>query len=224
MRRARRFVMAGRRVVEAASVYVRAMSIFRNLAVAAALAVLGSPVAAEKIALAELSRYLNAMTTAETSFVQTNADGSRSTGKLYIKRPGRARFEYAPPQKSLVMAGSGQVAIFDEKSNQAPEQYPLRRTPLSLILAARVDLGQAKMVVGHREDADTTRVVAQDPKNPEYGTIELVFTANPTTLRRWIITDDVGNETVVELGEMKTGIDLSSRLFDIRAETSRRTP
>ena len=83
--------------------------------------------------------------------MQTNADGSRSTGKLYIKRPGRARFEYDPPMKSLVMAGSGQVAIFDEKSNQPPEQYPLRRTPLNLILADNVNLGQAKMVIGHAE-------------------------------------------------------------------------
>ena len=114
------------------------------------------------------------------------------------------------------------MAIFDAKSNQPPEQYPLKRTPLNLILARNVDLGRAKMVVGHYEAQDTTRVVAQDPENPEYGTIELVFTRDPVTLAAWIITDDLGNQTVVELGRMVTGGNLPSSLFNITIETQKR--
>ena len=179
------------------------------------------PAAAEKLSLAELSRYLNSLTTAQAAFTQTSADGSQAKGMLYIKRPGRARFEYAPPERSLVMVGGGQVAIFDSKSNQPPEQYPLRRTPLNVILAPKVDLAQANMVVGHEEVGDTTRVMAQDPENPEYGMIELVFTANPTVLRQWILTDDLGSQTRVELADLQTGVDLSGFLFDITAERAR---
>lgn len=180
------------------------------------------PAAAEKIPLSSLSAYLNGLTTAQTDFTQINADGTISTGKLYIRRPGRARFEYAPPDKSLVIAGGGQVAIFDAKSNQPPEQYPLARTPLSLILSDRIDLGRARMVVGHVEKDNTTRVRAQDPDHPEYGQIELVFTANPVELRQWVITDDSGNQTTVILGEMQKGMALRPSLFDITAETSKR--
>lgn len=198
------------------------MNIRHALAALAALVCLGQPARAEMLSLAELSRYLNSLSTAEARFTQINSDGSRATGTLYIKRPGRARFEYDAPMKSLVMAGSGQVAIFDEKSNEPPEQYPLRRTPLNLILAETIDLGQARMVVGHGEANGTTRVLAQDPENPEYGTIELVFTPAPTALRSWIITDDAGNQTQVELSDMTTGQDLANRLFDIRAETEAR--
>ena len=201
--------------------YVGPMKPFRLLLAPLFVCVLSLPAAAEKLSLAGLSRYLNGLTTAQAAFTQTNADGSQAQGMLYIKRPGRARFEYAPPERSLVMAGGGQVAIFDSKSNQPPEQYPLRRTPLNLILAPQVDLAQARMVVGHDEVGDTTRVLAQDPKNPEYGTIELVFTANPTALRQWIITDDLGSETRVDLADLKTGVDLSGFLFDITAERAR---
>ena len=74
------------------------------------------------------------------------------------------------------------------------------------------------MVVGHGEDGNTTRVVAQDPENPEYGTIEMVFTANPTALRQWIITDDAGNQTTVMLDELTTGGNLPTFLFDITDE------
>ena len=180
------------------------------------------PAAAEKLPLATISKYLNGLTTVEADFTQVNSDGTISTGKIYIYRPGRVRFEYGPPDSSLVIAGGQQVAIFDAKSNQPPEQYPLKRTPLNLILAEKVDLGRAKMVIGHSEDGTSTRVRAQDPEFPEYGSIELVFTADPVELRQWVIIDDLGAQTTVILGEMKKGGKLGARLFDITAETAKR--
>lgn len=195
----------------------------RRFALLAPLALLlPLPAAAEKIPLGTISEYLNGLTTVESDFTQINADGSISTGKIYIKRPGRVRFEYAPPDRSLVIAGGQQVAIFDAKSNQPPEQYPLKRTPLNLILAENVDLSRAKMVVGHAEDGTSTRVRAQDPESPEYGSIELVFTADPVELRQWVITDDLGSQTTVILGEMKKGGSMGARLFDITAEIAAR--
>ena len=204
--------------------YISGMNLTRRTALLAplALAAFALPARAERISLAALSQYLNGLTTAETDFTQVNADGSVATGKLFIRRPGRVRFEYAPPDRSLVLASGGQVAIFDAKSNQAPEQYPLSRTPLSLILAQNVDLSRAKMVVGHREEENSTRVVAQDPDHPEYGRIELVFTANPVTLRQWIITDDIGQPTTVILGELQTGKSYPASLFSISGESTKR--
>jgi len=198
--------------------YIMAMTL-RSAFLAPLALCLAFPATAEIIPLDTLSAYLNGLSTVEAEFTQINADGSISTGKIYIKRPGRARFEYDPPDRSLVIAGGQQVAIFDPKSNQPPEQYPLRRTPLNLILAADIDLARAEMVVGHVADGTATRLRAQDPESPEYGSIELVFTADPVALRQWVITDDLGAQTTVILGEMVKGGNLGARLFDIRAET-----
>ncbi|WP_415183649.1 LolA family protein [Phaeovulum sp.] len=183
---------------------------------------LAVPASAEKISLGELSRYLNGLQTVEADFTQVNGDGTISTGKVFIKRPGRARFEYTPPDRTLVIAGGQQVAIFDAKSNQPPEQYPLARTPLNLMLAANVDLAKAKMVVGHTNDAKTTSVIAQDPEHPEYGTIKMVFTGKPTELRQWVITDDTGTQTTVILGDLRKNGALGNSLFDIVGEINRR--
>lgn len=190
-----------------------------RFALAPALALtLAAPVFAEAVPLNEISRYLNGMQTAEAEFTQVNADGTISTGKLFIKRPGRVRFEYAPPDKTLVMAGGGQVAIFDPKSNSGPEQYPLSKTPLSLILADKVDLERARMVTDHREDGPKTIVTAQDPEHPEYGNIQLVFTAAPTQLRQWVISDESGSQTTVILGDLREGGELGSAMFSIQNE------
>jgi outer membrane lipoprotein-sorting protein len=187
-----------------------------------ALIALSLPALAAPISLGNLSKYLNSLGSVQTDFTQVNADGSVVLGKLYIQRPGRVRFEYAPPDKSLVLASAGNVAIFDAKSNQPPEQYPLRRTPLSLILADQVNLAKAKMVVGHKQVENTTRVVAQDPEKPEYGTIELVFTDSPVTLRQWIITDDAGQQTTVILGDLTVGKSFAPGFFNIKEEIERR--
>jgi len=177
---------------------------------------------AQKLPLADISDYFNNMTTAQANFTQINDDGTQSTGRIFIRRPGRIRFEYDPPDASLVLAGGGQVAVFDAKSNQPPERFPLRRTPLNLILARNVDLAQAKMVIGHTENGPETSVIAQDPKNPEYGTIELVFTGNPVALRQWIVTDGSGQRTTVNLGPLSYGGKLRASMFNISRETKNR--
>lgn len=188
----------------------------------AAMGFVAAPAMAQKIGLGELSRYINSLGVVEAEFTQINSDGTLSTGTLRISRPGKVRFEYAPPDRSLVVSDGNQVAIFDAKSNTLPERYPMRRTPLNLILAPQVDLNRAKMVTRHTEDAGTTKVRAQDPENPQYGSIDLVFSANPTELRQWVITDDTGGQTTVILGEMRKGGRVNSGLFSIEDELRKR--
>ena len=191
------------------------MKALRTLTASIAFLATCLPAAADILPLDAISGYLNDLKTAEAAFTQVNDDGSISTGKLYIKRPGRVRFEYDPPVEAMVLASAGAVAIFDGRSNQPPETYPLKRTPLSVILARNVNLARANMVVGHEFDGTATVVTAQDPKNPEYGNIQLMFTAEPVELRQWIINDGSGGRTTVILGEMETGVALRDSIFNI---------
>ncbi len=176
------------------------------------------------ISVAAISDWLNRLETAKARITQINPDGTISTGKLYIRRPGRMRFEYDPPNAALVIAGGGNVAIFDFKSNEPPQQYPLKRTPLSVILARDVDLTRDKMITDHSFDGTATTIRAQDPKRPEIGYIDLVFTDNPIELRQWVITDQDGNKTTVILGDLETGIPLPDSLFSVELEIQKRTP
>lgn len=180
------------------------------------------PAAAQEIPLPVLSRYMTDLGTVETSFTQVNSDGTLSTGKLYIQRPGRMRFEYDPPNNALVIAGGGQLAIYDPVSNEPPEQYPLRQTPLNLILQRTVDFEVSDAVLAHGSDGLTTTVLAHDPERPELGTIELVFSNDPVELRQWVITDEGGSETTVILGALERRDRLSAFLFDIQRTTEER--
>jgi outer membrane lipoprotein-sorting protein len=189
------------------------MKIATQISAAAVALVWAQMALAEKLPLNAISSFLNDLKTAQGSFTQINDDGSISTGTIYIKRPGKMRFEYNAPDSALVVASANAVYIADSKSNQPPETYPLKRTPLSLILARDVNLGRANMVTGHSYDGTATIVTAQDPENPEFGNIQMKFTANPVQLRQWVINDDGGGQTTVILGELRTGGSLPNRLF-----------
>ncbi len=189
----------------------------RRLALAAAVALSALPAAAQQLSLQEISNYLNSLQTATGGFTQVNADGSLSEGTFYLKRPGRVRFEYAD-NSGLFVAGGGQVAVFDAASNEGPQRFPLSETPLSIILADNVDLTRAGMVTGHGSDGTSTTVRAQDPQHPEYGSIDLVFTADPIELRQWIVTDETGSQTTVILNDVATGAQIGDRPFNIQAE------
>jgi outer membrane lipoprotein-sorting protein len=183
------------------------------LSVALSVCAMSSAQAEGELSLSEISTYLNGLTSAQAPFSQVNDDGTSSSGMLYLKRPGRMRFEYSPPESAVVVAGGNTVMIRDPKSNQPPESYPLNRTPLSIILADRVDLDRANMVVGHRFDGSFTIVTAQDPENAEYGSIDLYFADSPITLEKWVIQDGAGGRTFVELGPLKTEVTLNDTLF-----------
>lgn len=187
----------------------------KRMFVATALVLSGAaPAAADQLPLSAISAYLNDLQTGRAAFTQINDDGSLATGTLFIRRPGRMRFEYDPPEEAVVVAGGGTVVIFDPKSNTESETYPLDRTPLSIILERSVDLDRRDMVVGHDFDGTATIVTAQDPENPQYGYIQLSFTADPVELRKWVITDGAGSQTTVILQDFSTGLSLSDTLFN----------
>lgn len=195
----------------------------RTFLAASAAALAATPAFAAKLSLNEISRYLNSIQQAETEFTQVNDDGTLSTGRFYIRRPGRMRFEYDPPEKLLVMAGAGFVGVFDGKSNIAnAERYPLSQTPLKIILEKNVNLARRNMVVGHGFDGTATTVTAQDPEHPEYGNIQLKFTHDPVELRQWIVTDGQGAKTTVILGQLRPVDRFPATLFSIDREEEAR--
>lgn len=195
--------------------YMMSMKLIRVLMVPVLWAAMALPAAAERLSLDEISRYLNSLVSAQGQFTQINEDGTISTGRILIRRPGRVRFEYDSPEAALVVADGATVGIIDPRSNEGPQGYPLNRTPLSIILARNVNLSRARMVTGHSSDGTTTTVRAQDPDNPDYGSIDLVFTADPVELRQWVINDSGGGRTTVVLGELRTGVEIADENFVI---------
>ena len=186
-----------------------------RLTLVALLLMTGVPAFADKLSLDQISEYLNGFRTATGTFTQLNDDGSKATGTYAIRRPGRARFEYDAPMDAVVVSNGATVGIVDGKSNTRPHAYPLYITPLKIILARKVRLNRAKMIIGHMGDGTTTTIRAQDPLFPNYGTIDLVFSNSPVKLKKLVVNEASGNRIIMILNDLTTGVRLADKLFEI---------
>ena len=186
------------------------------------IALFGAPVRAEKISLSNLSSYLESIKKVSGNFTQINSDKTVSTGRIFIFRPGRMRMEYKTPDNSLVIVGGSQIAVFDSKSNTHPRVFPLRKTPLKILLEKKINLKTSDIIIRHEEVENSTVVVLQDPKLSSYGSLKLVFTDHPVTLRQWVITNEMSDQTVLKFKDFINQPNMSSNKFDISLEIDNR--
>ena len=175
------------------------------------------PSLADRISLNKISDYINGLTTLQADFEQINSDGSIDRGKLYIRRPGRMRLEYTAPNNALVIAGAGSVAIFDDKSKNGPTLFPLKKTPLNLLLKKNVDLSKNEMITEHTANNENTFIVAKDPKRKSQGSIKMVFSNSPVYLQGWTITNQSNQKTKIILDKLDKKTKIPLYLFNISA-------
>ena len=175
------------------------------------------PSLADRISLNKISDYINGLTTLQADFEQINSDGSIDRGKLYIRRPGRMRLEYIDPNNALVLAGAGSVAIFDDKSKNGPTLFPLKKTPLNLLLKKNVDLSKNEMITEHTANNENTFIVAKDPKRKSQGSIKMMFSNSPISLQGWTITNQSNQKTKIILDKLDKKTKIPLYLFNISA-------
>ncbi|MGB0505783.1 MAG: LolA family protein [Pikeienuella sp.] len=164
--------------------------------------------------LARISAYLNGIGTLAGDFVQIDPDGILSEGQFYMRRPGRIRFEYREPNPALVIADGIWVGIVDKRYSSVT-RLPLSSTPLNLILKTNVDLSEEGAITHIDRSDGQLRVVAQDPDEPEAGTITMVFGDSPLELRQWIVDDPQGGVTTVALSALRADVEVPGALFII---------
>ncbi len=147
-------------------------------------------------------------------FLQINAEGKIAEGDLYLRRPGRARFEYEPPAQILIVA-DGTWLVFEDKELDEITRLPLYSTPISVLLKEDVVLGGDVTVVSVEKQASTIRVNIIDTNEPQEGGITLVFSDKPLILRKWLITDAQGQTTSITLSDVERGTYIQPELFTL---------
>lgn len=186
---------------------------------AAALAATPAPspaLSAEDQALVDKAvAYLQGLGEAKGRFTQTDARGAVTTGELFLKRPGKARFAYDPPAGLLVVSDGGRVIVSDSRLNTFTA-YPLGATPLSLFLAKTIRLDKGVQVTRVSRAADGFSITARDGKRETAGQITLTFRDNPMSLMAWTVADAQGHTTQIRITGLQPTSGLDPALFVLR--------
>lgn len=176
---------------------------------------------ADSAALNQAQSYLQGLTSAQGTFVETGAGGQRREGRFYLQRPGRMRFEYTTPAGLLVVADGSNVKRWDPRL-EVFRQVPLSQTPLSTFLAREVRLDQGVTIERvTRMQSGAFAITARDARRPRDGQVILAFAGNPLRLQEWTITDAQGARTRTQLTTLQPAPGLAASLFRLTDPTRR---
>jgi outer membrane lipoprotein-sorting protein len=196
---------------------VSAQPIVTAVAPSAAAAAPPAPLSQRQI-VERANAYFNGVSALVGDFTQVGGDGRRLSGKLYLQRPGKIRFEYDAPATLEVIADGSSVAVRDRKL-ATQDIYSISQTPLKFLLSERIDLNRDVKIVDVAADAEGARIALED-KSTLGGTskITLFFDPSVETLTRWRIVDPQGFQTSVALSNLDKTRRVDPRLFVINYE------
>jgi outer membrane lipoprotein-sorting protein len=192
-----------------------AMRIFLAALSAAVLSLLATlPVHAQQggIGVPQIEQYFNGIRSLKARFVQSNPNGSVVQGTLYVRRPGRMRFEYDAPSQLKIVADGRQVTMWDNATRDFG-QWPIGWTAASflvkdpLVLSGDLQVEKLERVNGMLE------ATMSQARKPQEGKVIVRLGENPLLLRGWTIIDNRGNRVTVSLSDMQTGLQLADSLF-----------
>lgn len=164
------------------------------------------------VILSQMRSALSSARTAKGNFVQTNADGSVTTGTFALNRPGRMRFDYDDPTPILIVSNGTTVAMEDSEL-ETVDRVPIGSTPLGLILSTDLGFDDDVDVLNVMRNEDRVGVRVSDATGELEGTLTMVFDAQNYDLLGWLAIDGNLQTTVVDLVDVETNVRVDPRLF-----------
>lgn len=196
----------------------------RFLALAATLAI---PAVAADNTLTHLlgavqSRY-NSARTLQVTFQEsyTGAAGRRQveSGELYLRKPGRMRWDYKSPAGKLFLSDGKQVYFYNPTTNRA-EKTKLRETedmraPLAFLLG-KLDFEKDFRDFQLKNETGQIATVIAIPKSDKLPYKEVQFTVNPIQgyqIQRLLITAQDNAILAFHFANEQLNPDLNDKLF-----------
>ena len=164
-------------------------------------------------AIERINAYLNEIKTLRADFLQVATNGEIASGKLYMSRPGKIRFEYKPPSPVLILS-DGTFLIYIDKHLEGMTHFFLSNSPISFLVKKSVRITDDTEIISFSQKANIIRIKLAKLNQIDKGTITLNFTNQPFDLRKWVVTDPQGVETTVILSNMEKNITLNPKLFE----------
>lgn len=149
-------------------------------------------------------------------FTQTDRNGATVPGKLFLKRPGKIRFEYAPSAKMLVVSNGKSLYLVDYEVRQV-QRWPIGNSPLGALLDPSRDVKAFGRLVP-TDHSGVVSVEVKDRKHPEYGVITLIFVRDASApgglrLTNWVALDSQNHRTTVRLSNQSYGAAIADSKF-----------
>ncbi len=169
----------------------------------------------DKIDLARIETYFDGLKTLTAKFLQITDTGAIARGAVFIQRPGKMRFDYAPPSPVVMIADGSFLTYHDRELNETTA-LPLSTTPVAFLLRDKVRLSQDITVTRIDRGPGVLRVSVRATDDTEQGELTLQFSEAPFRLEQWSVLDSQNRSTRVTLIDARTGDPIDAKVFEFR--------
>ena len=153
--------------------------------------------------------YLGDIKTLQAEFSQTNQKGDILTGIFFLKKPGKIRFSYDPPQNLQIVSKQQAVLIFDPKNGgSGPLTYPLHSTPLGFLIKSDLSI----FINENGESLEIGDLIIFKVRNPQYN-LSVEFNKNPVSLIGWEFENQMGEIIKIRLNNIQKNNYISDEIF-----------
>ena len=176
------------------------------------LLTISSSAIANSNTIEKIEKYLSEIKTISSDFIQTtNTSSQKLTGKFYLSKPGKLRFEYNE-MKDFIVADGSMIHFYDAKMEQH-SSTSISNTPAYFFLKDKISLSGDITPTEIEEDKNLIKVVIKKEEQDLSGSLIVFFNKNPLELAGWRIIDALGNKTYIVLKNARFGTKLNDEIF-----------
>ena len=164
--------------------------------------------------LNQIENYLNKFDNISSQFIQSSSIGSQETGEILISKPGKLRIEYKKDNKLLIVADGKWLHYFDTDLNEI-QSIIIQKSPAWILLKKNINLKNDFNIKKLEKKNGKITLTLVDKNFENIKKIELIFSANPIELKKWIIIDNQEVETTVGLLNIKRKKKFNPKTFEL---------
>ncbi len=147
----------------------------------------------------------------------------KSSGKVYIQRPGKMRWEYKKPDKKVFIADGKFIWVYEESINQVTKQ-PIDESDLPVAITFLVGKGKLvdefkpKLVPHEKFEKKGKLVLELTPKKPtsQYKKLLFIVDKQDYQVERTIIIDGSGNTNTMRFKNTQINKGISKKKFEFK--------
>ena len=169
--------------------------------------------AAEKNnSILKVENFFKNLRTLEADFIQVSPSGKTSEGKIFLDLPGKLRIDYNQPNNILITT-KGFWIVIQNRELKSTNNIPLNQTPFSILLENKINVNNKDLILELKKKLGIIEVNVKLAKNKQAGELILEFSEKPFLLKKWIISNVVGDETTVLIQNAKYNQKLPFTIF-----------
>ena len=165
----------------------------------------------------EISKFLSGITSLSAEFIQVDSNGNSETGMIFMQKPGKLRVEYTQPNPNLIISDNRKLVHINKKIPYI-NVYKMSDLPIKMLVSKKFLINDYK-IIDYQNQNKIVEIELKEKESQKLESIRLIFEEKPLILKKWIIKDGTGTQTVIFLKNLSMNNKLNQKLFRIEDPT-----